>query len=404
MALNTAPTLERVAPAREREERIDKVQTREKELPLIPVFRPWYDGAELQSVAEVFESGWIGLGPKTTEFEQRFAAYVGVPYAVAVNSATAALHLALKILEVGGGEVVTTPMTFVSTNHAILYNDAEPVFADIEADTLNIDPESIEENLTDRTRAIVVVHYGGHAADMDRILALAAERGLPVVEDVAHGMGGSYKGRMLGSLGTVGSFSFHAVKNLATGDGGMISLADQEADAWLRRLRWVGIDKDTWDRSEVDEKYSWYYTVQELGYKYHMNDITAAIGLAQLDKLDEANQCRRDIADYYDERFADLDWLQTPVQKDYARSARHNYVIQLDRRDELMAHLRDRHISTGMHYLPNHLYAMYRGYRAEVPVTERVWRRLVTLPLYPGMTDLDVDRVVEGVRSFGQKL
>jgi perosamine synthetase len=378
-------------------------RSREEDQALIPVFRPWYDKAELKAVEEVFDSGWIGLGPKTTEFEGRFARYIGVPYAVALNSATAALHLGLAVLDVAGGEVITTPMTFVSTNHAILYNDAKPVFADIEPDTLNIDPRAIEANITDRTRAIVVVHYGGHAADMDAILDLADARGIPVLEDVAHGSGGAYKGRKLGSLGNLGSFSFHAVKNLATGDGGMLTFSDPEYDARLRRLRWVGIDKDTWDRSEVDQKYSWYYTVQELGWKYHMNDITAAIGLAQLAKLDQANARRRDIVAYYNERFADLDCLETPVEKSYAFSACHNYVIKLDRRDQLIAHLRDRNISTGVHYMPNHLYSMYRRFRANVPVTEKVWQRLVTLPLYPGMSDWEIERVVRGVRSFCSK-
>lgn len=375
----------------------------EQELPLIPVFRPSYDEAELRAVEEVFQSGWIGLGPKTAAFERRFADYIGVPHAVALNSATAALHLALKVLNVAGGEVITTPMTFVSTNHAILYSDGIPVFADIEPDTLNVDVESIGRNLTGRTQAIVVVHYGGHACDMNPILALAQTHDIPVVEDVAHGCGGTYKGHRLGSFGTLGCFSFHAVKNLATGDGGMITLSDPDADRRLRRLRWCGIDKDTWDRSEVDQKYSWYYTVQELGFKYHMNDIAAAIGLAQLEKLERANARRREIAAYYDDRFADLDWLETPVEKSYARSARHNYVVKLDRRDELIAYLREQRISAGVHYFPNHLYTMYRSFRADVPVAERVWRRLVTLPLYPDMTDWDVERVVNAVRNFGSQ-
>jgi perosamine synthetase len=372
-----------------------------QELPLIPIFRPFYDEAEVNAVAEVLRSGWIGLGPKTAEFEQRFAAYIGVPHAVAVNSATAALHLALMVLNVAGGEVITTSMTFVSSNHAILYNGGIPVFADIEPDTLNLDVESIERNLTDQTRAILVVHYGGHPCDMDPILELARAHNIPVVEDAAHGCGGYYRNRHLGSLGTIGTFSFHAVKNLATGDGGMITLADPENDRRLRRLRWVGIDKDTWNRSEVDRKYSWYYTVQELGFKYHMNDIAAALGLVQLEKLERANARRREIVAYYNDRFNDLDWLELPVEKSYAKSALHNYVAKLDRRDDLIAHLRERRISAGVHYFPNHLYEMYREFKADVPVTETVWRRLVTLPLYPGMTYDDVERVVAGVRSFG---
>jgi len=366
----------------------------------IPIFRPWYDEAEEKAVTEVLRSGWIGLGPKTAEFEKRFAAYLEVPHSVAVNSATAALHLALQAAIPSGGEVITTSMTFVSSNHAILYNGAVPVFADIEPDTLNIDVHSIERNLTDQTRAILVVHYGGHACDMDPILALAQKRSIPVIEDAAHACGGSYKGRKLGSIGTAGCFSFHAVKNLATGDGGMIAIHNPEFDKRLRRLRWCGIDKDTWDRSEVEQKYSWYYTVQELGFKYHMNDITAAIGLVQLDKLERGNARRREIVNYYNERFAGLGWLERPVEKEYTRSALHNYVVKLDRRDELIAHLQARGISAGVHYFPIHLYSMYRKFRADVPVTEHVWRRLVTLPLYPGMSDLDVERVVDTMRHF----
>jgi len=374
-----------------------------QELPLIPIFRPFYDEAEPRAVEEVLKSGWIGLGPKTAEFEQRFATYIGVPYAVAVNSATAALHLALKVLNVTGFEIITTSMTFISTNHAILYNDAIPVFADIEPDTLNIDVGSIERNLTDRTKAIIIVHYGGHACNMDPILALAQAHDIPVVVDVAHGCGGSYKKRKLGSIGTIGCFSFHAVKNLAIGDGGMITVSDSGQDSRLRCLRWCGIDKNTWDRSEVDQKYTWYYTVQELGYKYHMNDINAAIGLVQLEKLDRANARRREIVKYYNDRFTDLDWLETPVEKSYAESAHHNYVVKLDRQDDLIVHLMEKRISTGVHYMPNHLYSMYRKFKADVPVTERVWRRIVTLPLYPGMTDGDVERVVSAVRNFGSK-
>jgi len=373
-------------------------------IPIIPIFRPWYDDSEVRAVADVFKTGWIGLGPKTAEFEKRFAEYINVPYAIAVNSATAALHLALRVLNVTGGEVITTSMTFVSTNHAILYNGGVPVFADIEPDTLNIDVKSIEQNLSERTRGIIVVHYGGHSCDMDPILELAGHHNIPIIEDVAHGCGGAYHGRKLGSLGTIGAFSFHAVKNLATGDGGMITVRDAALDKNLRRLRWCGIDKDTWDRSEIDQKYSWYYTVQDIGFKYHMNDINAAIGLVQLEKLDRSNDRRRKITNYYNSRFADLDWLELPVEKNYAQSALHNYVVKLDRRDDLIAHLQKQRISAGVHYFPNHLYKIYSRFKAVVPVTERVWRRLVTLPLYPGMIDDDVERVVGAVRSFNGRL
>ena len=366
----------------------------------IPVFRPSVGEEEIAAVTEVLRSGWWGLGPKTAEFEQHFAQYVGAKYCVGLNSATAALHLGLKVLDVEGGEVLTTPMTFISTNHAILYNDAVPVFCDIEPDTLNIAVEDIERKISPRTKAIMVVHYGGHPCDMDEIHALAQQRGVPVIEDAAHACGAEYRRRKIGSLSDITCFSFHAVKNLAMGDGGAITTNNQVHERRLHKLRWLGISKDTWSRADIGQGYSWYYDVEELGYKCHPNDVAVAIGLAQLNKLDRLNLRRREIAQDYNQAFADLEWLQRPVERSYVRSAFHNYVIKLEDRDRLMEYLKERGISTGMHYVPNHLYDMYAPYRTELPVTERVWKRLVTLPLYPDMSEADVTRVTESVRSF----
>lgn len=373
---------------------------------MIPVFRPCYDEEELEALREPFESGWIGLGPKTREFEERFAQFVGSPYAVAVNSATAALHLALSLAAVKGREVITTPMTFVSTNHAILYNQGIPVFADIEPETLNIDPDWIQRKISPKTRAIVVVHYGGHACRMGTIMDMAREHNLVVVEDCAHGCGGKFEDHMLGTIGDFGCFSFHAVKNLATGDGGMITTRDAAADARLRQLVWVGISRGTWDRTER-QGYSWEYNVEELGYKYHMNDIAAAIGLVQLRKLPRTNARRRELAQRYTQLLTDVDWIETPVEKPYAFSAWHNYVIKVDNptdRDPLMSYLKERGISTGMHYIPNHLYEMYRPYVSEpLPVAESVWRRLITLPLFPDLTDDEQDMIVDAIRSYRRR-
>ena len=370
---------------------------------MIPVFKPSYGPEELEALREPFESGWIGLGPKTRAFEERFAASLGIPYAVGVNSATAALHLSLIVAGVEGAEVITTPMTFVSTNHAILYCNAIPVFADIEPDTLNIDPQDIERKVTPRTKAIVVVHYGGHSCDMEAILATARRHDLKVIEDAAHGCGGQYKGQALGTLGDFGCFSFHAVKNLATGDGGMIATRDEAAAARLRRLAWLGITRGTWDRAE-GKGYSWEYDVQELGFKCHMNDITAALGLVQLAKLDRTNARRRHLAERYTRLLAGLDWLETPVEKGYARSAWHNYVIKVTDpvdRDPLMEYLKGQGISTGMHYIPNHLYRMYRPYvREPLAVAEAVWKRLITLPLFPDLADEQQDYVVAAIRRY----
>jgi perosamine synthetase len=368
----------------------------------ISLFKPFHGEEEIQAVAEVLRSGWWGLGPKTAEFEEQFARFVGSPHAVALNSATAALHLALKVAGVEGGEVISTPLTFVSTNHAILLNNATPVFADVEYDTLNIDPDDIERKITPKTRAILPVHYGGHPADMDRIGELAKAHHLMVVEDAAHAAGSQYHGTPVGSLSPLTCFSFHPVKNLATGDGGMITLQNEEWDARLRRLRWVGINKDTWTRSKDKDasKYAWEYDVEEIGYKYHTNDIMSAIALVQLARLPQTNARRREICAMYTEGLHDLDWLTLPVEREGVVSARHNYVVRCDRRDELAQWLNDHRIGTGMHYIPNHLHAMYKPYATPLPVVEREWRRMITLPLHPAIPTSDVEYIIDVIRSF----
>ncbi len=369
---------------------------------MIPVFRPSMGDEEVKAVEGVLRSGWIGLGPKTREFEERFAAYTGTEFAVALNSCTAALHLALKVMNVEGGEVITSPMSFISTNHAILYNDAIPVFADVEEDTLNMRVDEIERLISRNTRAILLVHYGGHACDMDPILEIAGSRGIKVVEDAAHACGGEYKNKKIGSIGDATCFSFHAVKNLAMGDGGMITVHDNDIADRIRRLYWLGISRGTWDRSK-DKAYKWEYDVEEIGYKYHLNDILAAIGIVQLEKLDRANARRRQIVDKYNKAFEGVDWLRTPVEKEYARSANHNYVVKVldGRRDALIEYLAANGISAGVHYIPNHLYGMYKPFYRRLPVAERVWRQLVTLPLFPDLTESEHDYIIEKVRDFG---
>lgn len=371
---------------------------------MIPVFRPKMIKEEiLLELEKIFDSGWIGLGPKTEEFEQKFAEYIGVKYAVGVNSATAALHLANLVLGIGlGDEVIVPSMTFVSTALAPLYCGGTPVFADIEEDTLCVDPADVEKKVTSRTKAVIPVHYGGHACRMDEIMEIAHRHNLYVIEDAAHGCGGKYKNRMLGSVGVMGCFSFHAVKNLPTGDGGMITTNDEKIYNDLKKLRWVGIDKGTWDRS-AKKGYSWQYSVDKLGFKYHMNDITAVIGLAQLKVLDEHNLIRREYAQRYDEAFKDVSWIKLPVEKDYAYSCRHNYVVKVPLRNELNGYLSAKGISTGVHYEPIHHFKVFGEVKADLPITERVWPRLLTLPLYPSMTEGEFDKVVTEVIMFGRQ-
>lgn len=368
----------------------------------IPVFRPSYGDREFEAVRDVMASGWVGLGPKTAEFEQKFAEYLGVRHAVATNSGTAALHLAMVLADVKDREVITTPLTFISTNHAILYCGGVPVFADVDETSANIDPESVRKLVTEKTRAIVCVHYGGRPCRMDALEAIARRHDLLLIEDAAHGCGGEYRGRKLGAIGDFGAFSFHAVKNLATGEGGMIVTDDPQADARLRRLRWLGISKDTWSR-ETLTKYSWYYDVVEVGFKCHMNDIPAAIGLVQLERLEELNAIRERWALAYNDALARFDWIQRPVARPDTRPDWHNYVIQTDHRDDLNLYLAERGVSTGVHYIPNNHYEMYKGCRGETPVCERIWKRLLTLPLYPDLTQEDFDRVVAAVGDFGRE-
>lgn len=380
---------------------------------LIQVFRPSFGQEEIDAVAEVLKSGWLGLGPKTAEFEEKFAAYCGAKYAVALNSCTAALHLSLVAFGIKeGDEVLVSPMTFVSTVHAVIYVGATPVFVDVEPDTLCMSVEDIKRKVTPRTRAVIPVHYGGHPCEMDEIMQIARQNNLIVIEDAAHACGAEYKGRKVGSIGDTTCFSFHAVKNLATGDGGMVTTNHLEIVNLLRRLRWVGIDKDTWERTEHGimelglgiQKYSaydWYYEIHELGYKCHMNDINAALGLVQLKKLDSTNEKRRALARQYDKAFQDVGWVSVPVERCSVKSAYHNYVIKTPYRDELNRHLKTKRIASGVHYVPIHLQPYYKKIcNAHVPVAEDVWRRILTLPLYPDLSDDDMEYVISSILGF----
>ncbi len=371
---------------------------------MIPVFKPSYGKEEFEAVKRVMNSGWVGLGPKTQEFENSFAKYIGAKYAVALNSCTAALHLALKVMGVEGGEVLTTPMTFISTNHAILYNKARPLFCDIEPDTLNISLEEIEKKITRKTKAIITMHYGGHPCDMDPIRRFAKAKNIKIIEDAAHACGAEYKDKKVGILGDIACFSFHAVKNLATGEGGMVTTNDRKVYEKLKKLRWLGITKATWDREKEEKsfikKYSWYYDVEEVGFKYHMNDIPAAIGIVQLRKLDKMNNRRRRLSFQYNNLLKNMPSIEVPVVKRYVRSSHHNYVIKSDERDRLNIYLQKKGVSTGVHYIPNYHYRMYKKFKADCPATEAAWKKLLTLPLYPDLTLKDQDRIVSYIKDF----
>jgi perosamine synthetase len=370
---------------------------------MIPVFRPSVGEEELLAIKEVLESKWLGLGPKTALFEERFKQYVGAKYAIGLNSGTAALHLGLKVLGVGEGDEVAVPsLTFVSTVHAVVYNRATPLFIDVEEETLNMSIEDLERKLTQRTKVILPVHYAGHPVDLDPLIEIAKERGIYVMEDAAHACGAEYKGRKIGGISDISCFSFHAVKNLTTGEGGMITTSDEGIDKRLRRLRWVGINRDTWTRSLPTKKpsYAWQYDVEEVGYKYHLHDIAAAMGLVQLKKLDRMNERRHEIFKIYNEAFKDLEGVVIPVERDYVKSSHHIYCLKVKDRDELVRHLKENDVAPGVHYFPCHLHSCYKNMKADLPVTERIWKKLISLPMYPDLKEDEIERVIQGVWSF----
>ncbi len=382
---------------------------------MIQVFKPGLGKEEIQALTEIFETGWIGLGPKTAEFEKKFAEFTGAKYAIAVNSATAALHLSCLALGIGPGDEVLVPaITFISTAHAPSYCGAIPVFVDVDPVTLNISIEDMKRKITNKTRAVIPVHFGGHPALMSEIAEVAQEHGLFVIEDAAHACGSKYHGKSIGNLSESDTtcFSFQAVKNLPVGDGGMITTNRVELVRLLNQLRWMGIDKSTWDRTEeINDhsirsfsEYGWYYEIQELGYKYHMNDIAATIGLIQLKKLESANERREAIARKYDQAFEGVGDIQCPVLQKNTKSSWHNYVIKTAYRDQLNLRLKEKGIATGVHYMPLHLQPFYRRQKKVVlPQAEQVWTQLLTLPLYPELKDEEIGFIISSIKEIYQQ-
>ncbi len=366
---------------------------------MIQLFKPYMGDEEVQAVAEVIRSGWIGLGPKTAEFEKQLAQYIGVSYMVGLNSATAALDLAVRLLDIhAGDEVIVPTMTFVSTAHAVVYSQATPIFADVDANTLNIDLEDVARKITPRTKAIIAVHYGGRPVDVEALRGVVGN--IPIIGDAAHACGSEYKGRKVGSWEDIACFSFQAVKNLATGDGGALALNSKELVDRAKRLRWLGIDKGTWDRTEEDRRYLWDYGVDEIGFKNHMNDIAAALGLVQLRKLEALNERRKQIADLYTEALRDSPRFQLPVGDTAdSKSSWHIYCVQTEHRDQLMSYLQDKGISTGVHYRPIHMYKCY-GQQPSLPNAERAFQRIVSLPMHPGLLNPDIEKIVDSMRAF----
>ncbi len=376
----------------------------------LPFALPDTDDTEIVEIAEAIRSGWVTTGPKVQQFEADFAAYTGARYAVAVNSCTAALHLALDAIGLKpGDEVITTPITFAATTEVVRYFDARPVFVDVDAASLNMDVRLIEKAITPRTRAIIPVHLAGLPVDMSAVCAIAHQRDIKVIEDAAHSLPTVYNHRAKNSLGDIVCFSFYATKTLTTGEGGMICT---ENEAWADHCRFMslhGISRDAWKR--YTEEGSWYYEILAPGYKYNMTDVAAAMGLAQLRKVEKMWERRVRIAQMYNQAFSALPALQVPfIPGDDVRHAWHLYILRLNLerlridRAQFIDRLRAHNIGTSVHFIPLHIHPYYRktyGYQPQdFPVAYREYQRIISLPIYSRMSDQDVQDVIDAVQQI----
>ena len=372
----------------------------------IPFHKPFIGDEEIFEVVDSLKSGWLTMGPKTVRFEEEFGRYIGSPHSVSVNSCTAALHLALRVIGLKSDDEVIVPvMTFASTAEVVCYFGAKPVFVDVDKDTGNMAVDSLERAITAKTKAIIPVHYGGQPCDMDEIMALARARDLKVIEDAAHSLPAWYKGRKIGTIGDMTCFSFYATKTLSTGEGGMVTTESKEWAEKIKVLRLHGISKDAWKR--YSNEGSWYYEIVDAGYKYNMTDIQAGLGVAQLKRLEWMRDERKRIAERYTEAFRDTGFFVTPVERPDRVHAWHLYVIKLNLealtidRARFIDELRQREIGTSVHFIPLYRHPFYRdtfGYVPDsFPTAERTYERVISLPLFPGMTEEDINTVIEVV-------
>jgi perosamine synthetase len=374
---------------------------------LLPYGRQSIDEADIAALVNVLRSDWLTTGPKVAEFEEAFATQVGATYAVSFSSGTAALHGAAFAADLNAGdEAITTPLTFVATANSVLYQGATPFFADVSADTLNIDPDQIETKISSKTRAILAVDYSGHPADLNVINELARKQGLIVIEDACHALGAELGGKRVGSIADMTVFSFHPVKHITTGEGGMVTTENGKFAETLRRFRNHGISSDARQRQRAGQ---WRYEMVQLGFNYRLSDIACALGLEQLTKLDANLARRREIAARYSAAFGDVDSVVPPKVRAGANSAWHFYPIRLALekltadRTQIFRALRAENIGVNVHYIPVHRHPYYRDrfhFRGgEFKVAEDAFERLISLPMFHGMTDADVEDVISAVRK-----
>ncbi|QJD87194.1 UDP-4-amino-4,6-dideoxy-N-acetyl-beta-L-altrosamine transaminase [Cohnella herbarum] len=374
----------------------------------LPYGRQWIDEKDIEAVTSVLRGDYLTTGPYVPEFESKIAEKVGARYAVAFANGTAALHAACYAAGIGeGDEVITTPITFAASANCVLYQGGKPVFADIDERTYNIDPQSIERLITKRTKAIIPVDFTGQPANLDTILDLAAKYGLVVIEDAAHALGATYRSRQIGSISHMTMFSLHPVKHITAGEGGVITTDNELYYGRLLDFRNHGIVREP-SRLGRPSPGKWYYEMQSLGYNYRLTDISAALAMSQLDKLDAFVSRRRRIAETYNHAFRELSAIRIPYQADDGNSSWHLYAIRLDLdklntgRDEIFSRLHDENIGVNLHYIPVYLHPYYEdlGYpQGLCKKAESLYESILTLPLYPGMTDQDVEDVIHAVRQ-----
>lgn len=364
---------------------------------------------EIKEVVDTLKSDWITTGPKTFKFESKFKEYIGSDHAIAVASCTAALQLALASLNIGKGhEVITSPFTFAAATEVIIHQNAKPILVDVDEDSYNIDPAKIEEKITERTKAIIPVHYGGNPCKMDEIMEIANENNLYVIEDAAHAIGSEYKGKKIGSIGHMTCFSFYATKNLTTAEGGMITTYSAELEDKIRVLSLHGISKDAWKRYSATG--SWYYEILCPGFKYNMNDIQSSIGIHQLKKINEMQKRRLEISKMYTKKFKNIDEIIIPPIENNTIHSWHLYPIQIKTellkidRNEFIEALKAENIGTSVHFIPIHLHPYYQktfGFKiGDFSIAESIYNREISLPIYPRMTDDDVRDVIRAVERI----
>lgn len=381
---------------------------------LLPYGRQTIEEDDVEAVVDTLRSDWLTTGPKIPEFEEAFAAWVGARYAVSFSSGTAALHGAAFAAGIGAGdEAITTPLTFAATANCVLYQNGTPVFADVAPDTLNLDPERVAAAVSAKTKALLPVDYAGHPADLAAMLQIAEQHGLVVIEDACHALGAEYKGKRVGGISHMTVFSFHPVKHLTTGEGGMVTTNNTAYADALRKFRNHGISSGARDRQQAGQ---WQYEMVLLGYNYRLTDVACALGLSQLKKLESNLKRRREIAARYAVALREMTGVCAPGVRDEVLPAWHLYPIRPDfarlsaGRAQIFRALRAENIGVNVHYIPVHLHPYYRerfGYRGgEFPIAENAYDSLISLPMFHGMSDADVDdviRAVELVTSFYRK-